>query len=298
MSVWGNPCWGVTLCRLLGPPAPLPPSLPPPPSSSAFKRPDDALSHAGPAVPQAPRSHPRGPALPRLFGAPAVLSPSYRPAFRHRFYRLGTQVHPSRRHPFRTTATPARYRPADAPERRPHLPTQPTPGANPRADSASLSLLAGPTHGSPAPSCRVPPGPRVTAPSAIPGTPPPSPTTLGNSMPAPLARAPGATAPALPACRSSRCATHRTAAVPRHDGTRPGPTVPPPACPGPRMKSAATPLGSGRRSWQSCPCRPSFHGNRSPRSLPPRPPNRRQPRPPNRLHRPPTDQLRLPRQNR
>lgn len=90
--------------------------------------------------------------------------------------------------------------------------------------------------------------------------------------------------PIQPLCHPSDC---RRPATRRHP---PGSHRPPPACPGPRMKRAATPLGSGRRSWQSCPCRPSFHGNRSPRSLPPRPPNR--------LHRPPTDQLRLPRQNR
>lgn len=43
MSVWGNPCWGVTLFRLPGSP-------PPPPPSSAFKRPDDAPSHAASGV--------------------------------------------------------------------------------------------------------------------------------------------------------------------------------------------------------------------------------------------------------
>lgn len=116
--------------------------------------------------------------------------------------------------------------------------------------------------------------------------------------PAPPARAPWSdrpgtsSVPIQPLCHPSDCRRPATRRRP------PGSHRPPPACPGPRMKRAATPLGSGRRSWQSCPCRPSFHGNRSPRSLPPRPPNRRHPRPPNRLHRPPTDQLRLPRQNR
>lgn len=261
------------------------------------------FSRAGPAVPQAPRSHPRGSALQLLFRAPAVLTPSYRPAFRHRPIAPAPRLprHPGPPIPPTPAPNDGNASPVQIRRRPRTAPTSdnPAPGANPRADSASLSLPPGPTPGSPAPSCRVPPGPCVTAPPAVAATPPPSPTSPGNqSQPAPLARAPGGPAPALPACRSRRCATHRAAAVPRHDGTRPGPTAPPGACPGPRMKRAATPLGSGRRSWQSCPCRPSFHGNRSPRSLPPRPPNRRHPRPPNRLHRPPTDQLRLPRQNR
>ncbi|SCD40186.1 hypothetical protein GA0115236_105120 [Streptomyces sp. IgraMP-1] len=154
MSVWGNPCWGVTLFRFPGSP---PPPSPPPSSSSAFKRPDDAPSHAASGVrrqghrvaamlglpcrrPIQPRRARRaaGPTQPPARfcpaatlqgpgGAESVLSPGVpAPVLSPR--RLGcpgTQVHPSRRHSLRTTATPARSRSADAPERRPRQTTQP-----------------------------------------------------------------------------------------------------------------------------------------------------------------------------
>ncbi len=273
------------------------------------------FSRAGPAVPQAPRSHPRGPALWGPGGAESVLSPGApAPVLSPRRLgasaprRLGcpgTQVHPSRRHPLRTTATPARSSPP-TPRNGAHV-RQPSPGRQPSRRQRQPVLAARPHARQPSSVMRRSTGAsrdstacRIchasTEPDLTRQPKPASPARPGSRSDRPGTSSVPIQAPCHPSgcalCHPSDC---RRPATRRHP---PGTHLPPRACPGPRMKRAATPLGSGRRSWQSCLCRPSFHGNRFPRSLPSRPPNRRRPRPPNRWHRPPTEQLRLPRQNR
>lgn len=106
------------------------------------------FSRAGPAVPQAPRSHPRGSALQLLFRAPAVLSPSYRPAFRHRSYRPGASAAPAPRstHPADTRSERRQRQPGPdppTPQNGAHV-RQPSPRRQPSRRQRKPVLAARP----------------------------------------------------------------------------------------------------------------------------------------------------------